>query len=212
MPTKESFIKNLVAEHGPVTPVYSPLLRSLLVFLSLLTLNLLVISLIGGFSESIIERMLSVPRLFIEVLSGFILVMSLLFYVFKKIIPGEEVTWLQRSTLLVSGFIFLLFFVLSFTSFDGNQEGRRSGCEFEILIYSMVSWPLFYKLFKKGVFFQDKRIFMASATGAALVPGIIMQLACTNAFTHALVFHYLPVLLASGLGLFFFKKLYGSQS
>lgn len=200
---KNKFIENLVIKYKPQRH-WHPLWRTLFWLVLIFIINVFTIALIQPFRGHFLQELIEHKIFFIEVLSIFVFLYSLVFWLFTSMVPGEK---LSKSKMLIGGFSFLVFALCLSLGFIvpsplETYEGARH-CVYEIIIYGSIGLISFCYFLRKMDFVLSTNRYFFMGLVSALVPGILMQIACMYTPMHALKWHYGPVLIIGSLGLLF---------
>ncbi len=199
----QDLIDQLLDDLTPVRRVFSPFKRALLWFVIGASINIL---LILNFAPNLLssEGLFEHTRVWLEIFSGFVFIFSLSFFIFKKVIPGEEVSRAQFSGLLISALAFLGIYSSSFFLEQNHLISSLwafPACEKHILIWGLAPLPALFYIYSKGLFMDKKKVFFLTGLMTCIFPALLMQLACDPSLWHSLAFHYAPVLYISVFGL-----------
>ena len=153
----------------------------------------------GPFRPGFVEQLIHHGRFLFECIVGVLVVGVSMAAALGYADPHSALLrWLVApASLLVAGWIGLYAFGLSSPALEPSMLGKREGCVFEVLLYSVPCWFI-------GVFFLWRyaslsvfRVAWLSAVGAAAVPALLMQLACMYDPAHILMFHVAPIGVAA---------------
>jgi len=141
------------------------------------------------------------PQFVLEMIMLLVAVFVAGYFSFLSVVPGAVKP--ERLKLSVAPFLVLILLLLYgiWSPFKVHTSlGMRSYCDIEILVYSLIPLLHVFFLAKKG-FFMDRKWTLACATlASALIPALLMHLACMYEPTHILIYHLGPVLLVALLG------------
>ena len=189
------FIDKLVKDHKPVKPLWSPEKRSLLI-LSLYPVAIALIMLaIQPFRDGCIDDLLH-TFFSLEMLLGAISVSSFTYFSLSSVIPGSgpknKYLWLSLGSLSI--LVLLLVKGIYVPHKQVSMLGKRPTCYYEILTLGILPFTHLVYLCKKGVIFFKARMLFAAALASALIPALLMHMACMYDPLHVLEHHLVPVL------------------
>ena len=150
--------------------------------------------LIGPFREGASEQLIDHPRFALENAAGFFAIVFWTLGAFVASIPGVSTRWFKRlgSAFLV---LWVLDFVVGYVSpaLEPSMLGKRQACSLEAYLYSVPPTIAAIWLQARRYPLRPVQSAIHAATAAAMIPAVLMQLACMYAPTHILQHHVLPI-------------------
>ena len=190
----QNIVESLVKEHKEVLPLFNPEKRSLLIFAIHPLLITIIMFLIQPFREGFLTDLTNVVFL-LEVLSGAISLSALIYSSFLLVIPGRK-----NKTMAIIGFIsFLILSLLIakgiyFPHKEASMLGKRHSCLYEILILGILPFAHITYLCKKAYIQAKFKTLLMASCASALIPAILMHLACMYEPIHVLKYHISPII------------------
>jgi hypothetical protein len=113
---------------------------------------------------------------------------------FAASIPGATTRWYTRFGLAFT-VLWVLDFALGYVSpaLEPSMFGKREHCALEAYLYSVPPTIAALWLQMRRYPLRPLQAAMQAATAAAMIPAVMMQLACMYAPTHILQHHVLPI-------------------
>ncbi|MFQ5470763.1 MAG: NrsF family protein [Gammaproteobacteria bacterium] len=199
----KTLIENLVNELTPVKPQQLPMTRALIWYPIFFVVIASVAYLVQEYRTGFISQIAESPRFQIELVSAIAISCVGIYISFVQFVPGEKVHTVSKLIFYISITLFLASIIWSF--FDAtphaSDEGVRSFCETEVVVYGLITLYIFLFLNRKGLLNISSSKRMQFGLSIALIPALIMQVACMYDPAHALMFHFSPVLIVAFIGI-----------
>lgn len=189
------FINELVADLEPRKVLLPAEKRLGIIVVSqfiIVTMGMLLIqSFRPGFLESFKNLVFAT-----EFILGTVAVITALYFALLYIVPGAA----QKKTFWIGPIVFLITasligLGLSHPHPDQMMLGKRPMCVLEVLIFGILPFIHMLYLVKKGFLADSLRTFVAIGLGSALIPAILMHIACMYEPIHVLKYHLAPVIV-----------------
>jgi hypothetical protein len=200
---KEAFLAGLVGSHAARPALALPHWRALIWFVGCLAVSVLLALLVQAFRPGFVGQLLQHPVLLAEVVSAMVLAGLGGYMALVLAIPGERVPRPAWVAAVGSGVVLAAALVLGFTHLapPSSTVGARHMCWLEVLVYGGLGLGLLLVMLHRGYPRMTFGRRTALGLAAGLPPAAIMQLACMYDPSHAMQFHYGPVLVLVVLGL-----------
>jgi len=209
MSNHEDVIADILKDFKAPGRAYSPAKRSVLFILASVFFSITLTELLGTYT---VQQVLGNPEkkaLYLQLISGMILLSTLSLYAFKKIIPGEIISKRHKLAIGTSTATLLTSFIyLAVNPGPEHVHPMRPSCVFEVIFVGLLTLPLILRVFKRSEFFTDKILFWSAGLISGLFPALLMQVACSHEAWHALLLHYAPVILFGLIGMTLMRKIY----
>lgn len=200
---KQAFIKELASSPRRRRPLMLPSRRAILWFALALLISAALMHYVQVFRPGFADQLFHHPFFLIEIVSALLIAPLGAYIVMTRSIPGERA---PKSVVLGLWVLVLLFvsgFSAGFTHFapETSTVGARHACWMEVVAYGFVCLLMFAGMVRRGCVRFSWRLGMLYGLVAGLIPAALMQMACMYNPMHALIFHYLPVVVLVPLGL-----------
>ncbi len=200
------FIESIVDDLTEQKSIFSPEKRTLL-FLPIYVGSIaLIMYMIAPYRENFISDFQSIHFLF-EFLSGIICFGLLIYSSYLSVVPGalkkrNHIVFL----LLVLFYSFVVLMSFSSPALTPSMDGKRATCVFEVLFLSILPLAHLIFLLKRGVFYYKSNITFYAGLACALIPAVIMNIACMYDPIHNFKFHFMPVFIVGAIAALIIKK------
>ena len=200
---KQAFIKELANKPHRRRPLMRPSLRALLWFALALVGSAAWMHGVQAFRAGFADQLVHHPLFLIEIAGALLFSACGAYVLMVRSTPGARLSRGMRIGLWTLGGLYIIAFTSSLTHWapEATIAGKRDGCWAEVVVHGAACLLLFVVMIFRGWVRFSWRLGVLYGLVAGLVPAVLMQLACLYAPTHALLFHYLPVLILVPVGL-----------
>lgn len=200
---KQAFIKELATEQRRRRPLMRPSARAMLWFMAVFIVSAVWMHSVQVFRPGFAGQLVHHPFFMIEIASALLFSAAAAYVLFTRSTPGERTSRGMKAGLWILAVLFVIGFAAGFSPLapETSTVGARHECWLEVVKYGAFGLGLFIVMIRRGfIRFSWKRGVLYGLI-AGLVPAALMQLACMFNPMHALIFHYLPVVVLVPVGL-----------
>jgi hypothetical protein len=190
----ETLITELVEELEPVRQPLSVIPAALL-WLGLSAAYVIALALLlGPFRPGFADQLLQTPVFATEMAAGVGAVFALSFALVQQATPGMSDRLVLRFAVVLL-ILWLGHFLVGFIApvLEPSMLGKRATCALEAYALSLPPLSLAVWLQRRRFVLRPIRATLSAALAAAMIPAVLMQVACMYEPTHILLHHVLPV-------------------
>lgn len=201
--SRQNLINELVAENHSGTKLYSS--SRLWVLWSVLAWALVttIMFVIAPFRQDALQQLSQSPHFAIETMLGVTVSLLLGVFALRLAVPGLRNRFLLLATFSLAGFWLLSYvYGINTPALEPSMHGKREHCTVEVLVLGLPSIMLGFYLVSRGYVSHWLQAGLAVGFASALIPAVLMQLACMYEPVHVLKLHLAPTILvgaASGI-------------
>jgi hypothetical protein len=194
MATREALIRHLVHDLKPVTPPPPPVLVATAWWLSAWVFVIGVALWLAPARPGFEAQLLSTPRFLAESLLGLGASWLVARAALRSGLPGAGRGRVPMGALLLTALWMLAYVVgLESPALEPSMAGKRPECFLEALLYTLPTGLTGRWLCHRYLVLEPIRSTGLVALGAAIIPGLFMQMACMYSPEHILTHHILPI-------------------
>jgi len=200
--SRQNLINQLVAKNHSATKLFSS--SRLWVLWSVLAWALVtaLMFVVAPFRSDAIHQLSHSPHFAIETLMGVAVSLLLGVFALRLAVPGLRNRFLLMATFTLAA-LWLLSYVygINTPALEPSMHGKREHCTVEVLVLGLPSIILGFYLVSRGYVSHWLQAGLAVGFASALIPAVLMQLACMYEPMHVLKLHLAPtILVGAGAG------------
>ncbi len=194
--SRQKLIDQLVADNHSGTKLFNA--SRLWVFWSVIAWAVVtaLMFVLAPFRSNALEQLSHSPHFAIETLMGVAVSLLLGALALRLAVPGLKNRFLLLITFSVAG-LWLLSYIYGLNSpaLEPSMHGKREHCTTEVLLLSLPSILLGFYLVSRGYVSHWLQVGIVVGFASALIPAVLMQLACMYEPMHVLKLHLAPTVL-----------------
>ncbi|MBN7796160.1 NrsF family protein [Parahaliea mediterranea] len=198
MVTTELLIRDLSRDLAPVRPRRAPGVLALVWLVVALLAVAAATSFTGPWRPGVLAQLGAAPRFALEVALGLLSVSGLSVYLFRLAIPGRAS---RRGAVAVTAVFAMWLWVLLWNALAPplapSMLGKRPHCAVEVVLFALLPALCGAWLLLRRYPLRPVATLSGIVLASALLPALLMQLACMYDPVHGALFHWLPAVILS---------------